>query len=99
MNLSDLSARALRLDQLSRGLAKEVILWKACNAPLLYLERKAYLAAIQNAAKKTGRGSIRRNRTEPRPLFSSFQRFGIDLAENPHKIRRVSEETPVLPNI
>jgi hypothetical protein len=24
-------------------------LWKACNDPLLYLERKAYLAGIQNA--------------------------------------------------
>ena len=49
MNLSDLSARVERLDQLSRGLAKEVIMWKACNDPLLYLERKAYLAAIRDA--------------------------------------------------
>jgi hypothetical protein len=49
MNLADLKARVRRLDQLSRGLAKEVTLWKACNDPLLYLERKAYLHAIQDA--------------------------------------------------
>jgi hypothetical protein len=30
-------------------LAKEVVLWKECNDPLLYLERKAYLEAIQDA--------------------------------------------------
>ena len=49
MNLSDLRARVARLDQLARGLAKEVTLWKSCNDPLLYVERKAYLGAIQNA--------------------------------------------------
>jgi hypothetical protein len=49
MNLSDLSARVERLDQLSRGLAKEVILIRQGDDPLLYLERKAYLGAIQDA--------------------------------------------------
>ena len=49
MNLADLAARVRRLDQLSRGLSKEVTLWQACNDPLLYLERKAYLKAIQQA--------------------------------------------------
>jgi hypothetical protein len=49
MNLSDLQARVRRLDQLARGLAKEVTLWKGCNDPLLYLERKAYLGSIQGA--------------------------------------------------
>jgi hypothetical protein len=34
---------------LSRGLAKEVVLMKTANDPLLYLERKAYLTAIQDA--------------------------------------------------
>jgi hypothetical protein len=48
MNLSDLRARVARLDQLARGLAKEVTLWKSCNDPLLYVERKAYLGAIQD---------------------------------------------------
>jgi hypothetical protein len=38
-----------RLDQLSRGLAKEVVLLRAANDPLLYLEQKAYLAGIQDA--------------------------------------------------
>jgi hypothetical protein len=49
MNLADLTARIRRLDQLARGLAKEVTLWKECNDPLLYLERKAYLSAVQDA--------------------------------------------------
>jgi hypothetical protein len=49
MNLADLSARVERLDQLSRGLAKEAILIRAGDDPLLYLERKAYLGAIQDA--------------------------------------------------
>ena len=49
MNLSNQSARVERLDQLSRGLSKEVILVRQGNDPLLYLERKAYLGAIQDA--------------------------------------------------
>ena len=49
MNLPDLGARVRRLDELARGLAKEVSLWRGGNDPLLYLERKAYLNAIQDA--------------------------------------------------
>jgi hypothetical protein len=49
MNLSDIAARVQRLDQLSRGLSREVWLWRECNDPLLYLERKAYFGAIQDA--------------------------------------------------
>jgi hypothetical protein len=49
MTLRDLTARVRRLDELSRGLAKEVVLWKECNDPLLYLKRRAYLGAIQDA--------------------------------------------------
>lgn len=49
MNLDDLRARIARLDQLGRGLAKEVTIWRQGNDPLLYLERKAYLGAIQDA--------------------------------------------------
>lgn len=49
MNVTDLEARVRRLDQLARGLAREVSLWRECNDPLLYLERKAYLNAIQDA--------------------------------------------------
>jgi hypothetical protein len=53
MNVSDLRARVARLDQLARGFAKEVTLWKSCNDPLLYVERKAYLGAIQDALAGT----------------------------------------------
>ena len=49
MTLTDLTARVRRLDELARGLAKEVTLWKECNDPLLYLERKVYLGGIQDA--------------------------------------------------
>jgi hypothetical protein len=49
MNLTDLKTRVRRLDELARGLAKEVALWKKGSDPLMYLERKAYLAAIQDA--------------------------------------------------
>jgi len=49
MNLADLAARVRRLNELGRGLAKEATLWKACDDPLLYLERKAYLNAVQDA--------------------------------------------------
>ena len=37
-----------RLEQLTRELAKEVLLWKKGDDPLLFLERKAYLDAMQN---------------------------------------------------
>jgi hypothetical protein len=49
MNLIDLQARVCRLEELALGLAKEVVIWKAGNDPLLYRERKAYLDAIQDA--------------------------------------------------
>ena len=49
MNLADVKARVQRLDELGRGLAKEVTLWKTANDPLLYLERQSYLKGIQNA--------------------------------------------------
>jgi hypothetical protein len=49
MNLNDLVARVQRLDQLSRGLAKELVLWKPCNDPLLYRERQDYLKAMRQA--------------------------------------------------
>jgi hypothetical protein len=31
------------------ALLKQVVLWKECNDPLLYLERRAYLGAIRDA--------------------------------------------------
>ena len=49
MDTDGIKRRIGRLDELSRGLAKEVVLMKAANDPLLYLERKAYLTAIQDA--------------------------------------------------
>jgi len=49
VNMKDLAMRIRRLDELSRGLAKEISLWKECNDPLLYQERRGYLRSIQRA--------------------------------------------------
>ena len=49
IELADLKARVRRLDELTRGLAREVAIWKEADDPLLYLERRAYLKAIQDA--------------------------------------------------
>jgi hypothetical protein len=46
---NDIRRRVERLDQLSRGLAKEIVFVKAANDPLLYLERKPYLHALHDA--------------------------------------------------
>jgi hypothetical protein len=49
MDTDGIKRRIGRLGELSRGLAKGVVLIKAASDPLLYLERKAYLTAIQDA--------------------------------------------------
>jgi hypothetical protein len=41
--------RVRRLYALAGGLAKEVVLIRQGNDPLLYLERRAYLAALRDA--------------------------------------------------
>jgi hypothetical protein len=45
----DVAARLRRLEELTRGLAREVTLWREGNDPLLYLERRAYLSGVQDA--------------------------------------------------
>jgi hypothetical protein len=49
MTVNDLAARVRRLEELSIGLASEVVRVKQANDPLLYLERKAYLKGLQDA--------------------------------------------------
>jgi hypothetical protein len=49
IGITDIDGRLRRLEQLTRGLAKEVVVWREGSDPLLYLERKAYLNAIQDA--------------------------------------------------
>jgi len=49
MNLNDLRKRVERLDELSPGLAKEIVVWKSSNDLLLYRERQDYLKAIREA--------------------------------------------------
>jgi hypothetical protein len=58
MGVSGLRARIERLDKLSRGLAREVLLWKEGNDPLLYPERKGYLGAIQDALDGVDRARV-----------------------------------------
>jgi hypothetical protein len=49
MTLQSIRARVVRLDELPRGLAKETVLVRECNDPLLYRERLDYLTAIRQA--------------------------------------------------
>ncbi len=49
LHVEDVEKRLRRLEELTRGLSREVSLWKGGNDPLLYLERKSYLNAIQDA--------------------------------------------------
>jgi hypothetical protein len=49
LELRDLKARIARLDQLARGLAKEVGLQRGAEDVLLFRERRQYLRAVQEA--------------------------------------------------
>jgi hypothetical protein len=49
MEVAGIRARYTRLDRLSRGLAKEVVLIKDGDDPMLYVERRDYLSALQDA--------------------------------------------------
>jgi len=77
MTWNDLQARVCRLDQLARGLAKEVSLWRSCNDPLLYLERRAYVGSIQDAlagveaARVALAKACRRGQSESQPESAS----------------------------
>ena len=46
MSAADILARIRRLDQLSRGLAKEIQLVERADDPMLYVERKEYLTTM-----------------------------------------------------
>jgi hypothetical protein len=47
LELRDLKARIARLDQLARGLAKEVGLQRGAEDVLLFRERRQYLRAVR----------------------------------------------------
>ena len=47
MTTADIVARVKRLDQLSRGLAKEIQLVEKADDPMLYVERREYLTAMR----------------------------------------------------
>jgi hypothetical protein len=49
LELRDIKARIARLDQLARGLAREVGLQKGAEDVLLFRERREYLRAVQEA--------------------------------------------------
>jgi hypothetical protein len=49
MNLTDLRVRIRRLEQLVAGLTKELVLWKDCNAPILYVDRLEYTEGVDRA--------------------------------------------------
>jgi hypothetical protein len=49
LTLADIQARIERLEQLARGLAREVTLQKEDDRRLLFRERRQYLKGIQDA--------------------------------------------------
>jgi hypothetical protein len=49
LTIEDVKRRVERLEQLSMGLAEEVYLFRQAEDPLLYLERRKYLCALQDA--------------------------------------------------
>src|SRR5262245_33329595 len=49
MNLHDLRARMHRLEELIRGLCLEESLWRYCSAPIMALDRLAYMDAMHEA--------------------------------------------------
>jgi hypothetical protein len=49
IRVADVDKRVRRLENRTRGLSQEIALWKEGSDPLLYLERRAYLNAIQDA--------------------------------------------------
>jgi hypothetical protein len=53
-----LQGRIDRLDQLVRGLAREVLFWQEDMGPLLYVERKQYLGAIHEALSGLDRARV-----------------------------------------
>lgn len=49
MDRDAITRRVIRLDALSRELALEITTWRAAQDPLLYLERKDLVSALQDA--------------------------------------------------
>ena len=49
LTTEDVRRRVGRLEQLAKGLAREVLLVRQNQGPLLYLERRKYLCALQDA--------------------------------------------------
>jgi hypothetical protein len=48
LTVSSLVARMVRLNTLAQGLGREVGLWRGAAHPLMYLELKVYLDALQD---------------------------------------------------
>jgi hypothetical protein len=53
-----LQGRSDRLDQLVRGLAREVLFWQQDMGPLLYVELRQYLGAINEALSGLDRARV-----------------------------------------
>jgi hypothetical protein len=48
---ADVRRRIRRLEAVALGLTRERVAWERVEDPLLYLERRAYLAAIRTAVR------------------------------------------------
>jgi len=68
MDENGLAARLRRLEELSRGLSREIASCREGNDPLLYLERRAYINAMQDmlAAAEAARLALSKAQTRLR---------------------------------
>jgi hypothetical protein len=82
IGMTDVVARVRRLEELMRGLSREVALWKEGNDPLLYLERRAYLNAIEDAMADLEAARLVLARAAQR--MRGEQQAGLDPREERH---------------
>jgi hypothetical protein len=71
MSAADILARIRRLDQLSRGLAKEIQLVERADDPMWYIERKEYLTAIRKVRAGIEDALVLLVKAKQRPLWIS----------------------------
>jgi hypothetical protein len=95
VNLADIEARKRRLEELSRGMARELVLIEECQDPLLSLERKHYLGSlrdalggIESARVVLARACQRRRASKPLPSCHLSARRGRLLLSQPPRAGR-----------
>jgi hypothetical protein len=84
--VADVVKRVRRLEDLTQGLSREVAMWKEGSDPLLYLERRAYLNAIQDALAGVEAARV--------ILARAHQRLNQEKTKGPRGEESGEKETP-----